>query len=289
MFTNDVIREMEAQPFTYPASVNRALGEFLYGLTRTLRPELIVEIGCFIGLSTHHFAQALRENGKGKILAVDLFEPHKPVNLMNPLEIANSYLNKAQLEDIVTYVKGDSIEVSRRISPEIRERIDLLFIDGDHTVRGVFADFNAYYNDLKAGGYLLLHDINPEKCDCYGPRVLIDHLKGRRIIPKYLEITEISTVDGYGLAVLRKTHKKQVRARLGLSMSLIKWKFRASLENMRRSPSPSVTWNRGHEVGQEHVSALMRKMGIKTLYQKPRLSDPHPDHKIYPYLIGVTK
>lgn len=42
---------------------------------------------------------------------------------------------------------------------------------------------------------------------------------------------------------------------------------------------------RGHQVGRDHVSTLMKKMGIAALYQKPRLSKPHPDHKIYPYLL----
>jgi len=42
---------------------------------------------------------------------------------------------------------------------------------------------------------------------------------------------------------------------------------------------------RGHQVGRDHVSTLMKKMGITALYRKPRLSKPHPDHKIYPYLL----
>jgi putative transposase len=41
----------------------------------------------------------------------------------------------------------------------------------------------------------------------------------------------------------------------------------------------------GHNVGRGHVSTLMQKMGIMALYQKPRLSVPHPDHKVYPYLL----
>ncbi len=41
----------------------------------------------------------------------------------------------------------------------------------------------------------------------------------------------------------------------------------------------------GHDVGRGHVSTLMQKMGIRALYQKPRLSVPHPDHKVYPYLL----
>jgi putative transposase len=41
----------------------------------------------------------------------------------------------------------------------------------------------------------------------------------------------------------------------------------------------------GHDVGRGHVSTLMKRMGIRALYQKPRLSVPHPDHKVYPYLL----
>ena len=37
------------------------------------------------------------------------------------------------------------------------------------------------------------------------------------------------------------------------------------------------------------MRTLMRKMGIEALYQKPRLSEPHPGHTIYPYLLrGLT-
>lgn len=41
----------------------------------------------------------------------------------------------------------------------------------------------------------------------------------------------------------------------------------------------------GHEIGRSHVSTLMKKMGIKALYPKPRLSKSNPAHKIYPYLL----
>ena len=48
-------------------------------------------------------------------------------------------------------------------------------------------------------------------------------------------------------------------------------------------------WDKGYKVGRSHVRTLMRKMGIEALYQKPRLSEPHPGHTIYPYLLrGLT-
>ena len=51
----------------------------------------------------------------------------------------------------------------------------------------------------------------------------------------------------------------------------------------------NALWDRGHRIGRSHVRTLMGKMGIEALYQKPRLSKPHPGHTIYPYLLkGVT-
>lgn len=41
----------------------------------------------------------------------------------------------------------------------------------------------------------------------------------------------------------------------------------------------------GYKVGRIHVRTLMRKMGIEAIYKKPRLSKPHPGHKVYPYLL----
>jgi len=47
----------------------------------------------------------------------------------------------------------------------------------------------------------------------------------------------------------------------------------------------SILRMRGYKAGRIHVRTLMRKMGIEALYKKPRLSKPHPEHKVYPYLL----
>lgn len=47
----------------------------------------------------------------------------------------------------------------------------------------------------------------------------------------------------------------------------------------------SALKRRGHKAGRIHVRTLMRKMGIEAIYRKPRLSKPHPGHKVYPYLL----
>jgi len=41
----------------------------------------------------------------------------------------------------------------------------------------------------------------------------------------------------------------------------------------------------GYSVSRKRIRRLMRKMGLTPIYQKPRTSEPHPEHRIYPYLL----
>jgi putative transposase len=41
----------------------------------------------------------------------------------------------------------------------------------------------------------------------------------------------------------------------------------------------------GFKVSRKRVKRLMRTMGLQAIYQKPRTSEPNPEHKIYPYLL----
>ena len=41
----------------------------------------------------------------------------------------------------------------------------------------------------------------------------------------------------------------------------------------------------GQKVNRKRVQRLMRLMGIEAVYPKPRTSRPHPQHRIYPYLL----
>src|SRR5271156_1726607 len=41
----------------------------------------------------------------------------------------------------------------------------------------------------------------------------------------------------------------------------------------------------GFSVNRKRVRRLMRLMGIEAIYQKPNTSRPHPEHKVYPYLL----
>jgi putative transposase len=62
-------------------------------------------------------------------------------------------------------------------------------------------------------------------------------------------------------------------------------------EQYTRTPFYGVekmTWwlgQQGFEVNVKRVRRLLRKMGLLAIYPKPNLSQPHPEHKIYPYLL----
>ena len=44
--------------------------------------------------------------------------------------------------------------------------------------------------------------------------------------------------------------------------------------------------SQGRQVNRKRVRRLMRLMGIKAIYRRPRTSTPAPGHKTYPYLLG---
>ena len=51
---------------------------------------------------------------------------------------------------------------------------------------------------------------------------------------------------------------------------------------------PRMTWwlnGRGHEVNAKRVARLMRVMGLQAAMPGPHTSRPHPQHRIYPYLL----
>ena len=41
----------------------------------------------------------------------------------------------------------------------------------------------------------------------------------------------------------------------------------------------------GYTVGRKRIRRLMAKMGLAPLYQRPRTTAPHPEHRVFPYLL----
>lgn len=54
-----------------PASSEKELQRLLYALVRMLKPELVVETGCYTGLMTRALGRACQANGFGRVVACD--------------------------------------------------------------------------------------------------------------------------------------------------------------------------------------------------------------------------
>lgn len=69
------------------------------------------------------------------------------------------------------------------------------------------------------------------------------------------------------------------------------WLMQLIDEQFTRAPFYGVVrmtqWLRqqGEAVNPKRIRRLMRQMGLEAIYPKPRLSQPHPSHKKYPYLL----
>jgi len=116
--------------------------EFLRTLVTTLKPNLIVETGAFLGVSTVWMAEGLRENGFGRIVSCEL----------DPLVFA-----KAQ-EKIAASGLGEWIDL-RNVSSldlETSGQIDLFFSDSDLDVRE--KEVRQYLPKISSTGLILMHD-----------------------------------------------------------------------------------------------------------------------------------
>ena len=59
------------------------------------------------------------------------------------------------------------------------KKIDLLFIDGDHSYEGVFADWKLYSHFVSSGGIVVFHDVVNNITDCGVPRFINDLMNGK--------------------------------------------------------------------------------------------------------------
>jgi len=116
--------------------------EFLRTLVTTLKPELIVETGSFLGVSTLWMAEGMRANGFGKIISCEF----------DPLVFA-----KAQ-EKIAASGLASYIELRNESSLEmhVEGTIDILFSDSDMPIRE--AEVKRYLPQIRTTGLILLHD-----------------------------------------------------------------------------------------------------------------------------------
>ena len=126
----------------------------LYELVRRHRPQVMVEIGSYLGASTCFLSQAARRHCRGStVVAVDTW-----CNDTMPEGFRDTYdeflRNTSRYSSVLSPRRSTSIDASVAFD----QAIDLLFIDGDHDFNGVLSDWKCWSPYLSPGAIVVMHD-----------------------------------------------------------------------------------------------------------------------------------
>jgi len=131
-------------------------GDLLYGLARSMKPEVCVEIGSARGKSACSIGLALQENGRGKLFAID---PHRSTDWndsrsVDTFDVMRRNLERLKLTGQVEILRMTSVEAAKGWTTPI----DMLFIDGDHSYAGVKRDWEMFVPHVREFGVVIFHD-----------------------------------------------------------------------------------------------------------------------------------
>lgn len=177
---------------TWSSIEERAL---LFSLASRSEINTVVEIGSFCGGSAAFLAEAMRlKNLPKSVFCVDPFMG-APVwfprgYMHSTYEEFHENIGALGIANQIVEMRGESSAVAS-IWPA--RPIDLLFIDGDHSLLGVISDFEKWAPKVSRGGFILIDDV--------------DHIQE---VSKFVEILEsisglasLGTVGG--ISVYRRT------------------------------------------------------------------------------------
>jgi len=116
--------------------------DFLKALVVTVKPELIVETGTFIGHSAIKMAEGMRTNGFGRIVTVE----YDPAVFAK----AKQNIDASGLGDWIEYRNGSSLDTN------IDGEIDIFFSDSDMNIREL--EVRRFLPQIRPRGLVLIHD-----------------------------------------------------------------------------------------------------------------------------------
>ena len=135
----------------------------------------VLEIGTYCGKSTLNFAHVAKKIN-GLVFTVDHHtgsEEHQLGEEYHDEDLFDERLNKFNtLPEFLKNIRSSNlgqfiipvINKSSEASETFSELISLLFIDGGHSTKAAFSDYNSWKDKISSGGLLVIHDVfpNPE-------------------------------------------------------------------------------------------------------------------------------
>lgn len=163
------------------------VGEFLFGLVKMMKPLEILETGTFQGWSSSYIASALKSNDMGHLDTIEFTEAH--------LNKAKQKWAKLGIDKFITPHFTSSLEFKSK------KQYDILMLDTEPQIR--FMEVDRYWNNLKPGGIIILHDLHSEMGTSSGVWHGLDLIKDK------IKEHELSVVNFYtprGLTLLRRAN-----------------------------------------------------------------------------------
>lgn len=164
-------------------------------------PKWILEIGTSNGGTLFLWSRIAVQNAR--LISVDL-----PLGCYGggyPAWKRFFYRSFARDNQEIVLIRADSHAPATQemISAILQEnKLDLLFIDGDHSYEGVTKDFAMYEPFVKDGGMIVFHDIVPNHREAgYGVARYWNEMKHRY---RHLEFIEDPNQQGAGLGIIFK-------------------------------------------------------------------------------------
>jgi predicted O-methyltransferase YrrM len=135
-------------------------GRFIYAFGKHFKPKIVVEVGTYAGGTSVGWARAIAENATGKLICVDNDSySNGTYPEITTVNIENSGISHKQYE----LQNGDAKEIIPQVSETYKAEVDIYLVDGDHTYEGALADLENGLPMMKAGGYILVHDVDRKR------------------------------------------------------------------------------------------------------------------------------
>lgn len=129
----------------------------LYKLAQSLKPNSkIVEIGSYLGASSCFLAEGLPKDSI--LYCIDTWQNDAMTE--GERDTFEEFIhNTSSFKEKIIPIRGMSHNMIGTIKGKTNNRIDMLFIDGDHSYEGVKKDWDLYSPLLKSGSIVVFHDI----------------------------------------------------------------------------------------------------------------------------------
>lgn len=177
----------------------------LSALLLSLKPKRIFEIGTFRGASSELMLRLLP---KAEVISIAFVSEAKGKRQFNNDELTVEEVGalvSAENRDRYTQLIGDSHKIDPQAFVRDHGRMDLVFIDGDHSREGVRQDTALARAILSPGGAIAWHDANPKQ----------RYIDSRLFLEQDLPELALATSDDFIGGIALWTEKLEQKLRKG--------------------------------------------------------------------------